>query len=185
MYLFAARGIRNAARMVVGLSLRLARAESRADSRACVLTFAESCTGGMLASAVTSVPGASAVFPGSAVTYGNRAKTELLSVDPGTIARHGAVSARCAVEMARGALSLFGAMMAVSVTGIAGPGGGTPDKPVGTVWFAAAHADGRARLRRGFYPGRTRRGVREEAVLSALSLTLDGLRYELEKNCIL
>jgi PncC family amidohydrolase len=146
-----------------------------------VFTFAESCTGGMLAAAVTSVPGASVSFPGSVVTYSNEAKIEKLSVSPETIELRGAVSAECAAEMARGALESFGAMLAVSVTGIAGPGGGSKEKPVGTVWFALARRGGGVSLTRGFYPGHSRRAVQLRAVRSALRLLTSGLS-ELERR---
>ncbi|MDR3076689.1 MAG: CinA family protein [Synergistaceae bacterium] len=164
-------------RAVRSLSLRLKYAKPRDASWTNVFTFAESCTGGLIASWLTSLPGISAVFPGSAVTYSNEAKIEQLSVAPETIGRYGAVSARCAAEMARGALRKFGTMMAVSVTGIAGPDGGSPDKPVGTVWFAIAHEDGRMKLRRGFYPKRSRAGVQRRAARAALEMLLNGIIY--------
>ena len=167
------------ARKILDLSLHLKNSQSHGASWENVFTFAESCTGGLLASSMTSMPGVSAVFPGSVVTYGNRAKIEHLSVAPETIERHGAVSAQCAAEMARGALGMFDAAIAVSVTGIAGPDGGSDEKPVGTVWFAIAHYDGRMRLKRGFYPGRPRKGVQRMAVLAALGLLANGLRYEI------
>ncbi|MDR1966113.1 MAG: nicotinamide-nucleotide amidohydrolase family protein [Synergistaceae bacterium] len=144
-----------------------------------VFTFAESCTGGLLASIMASVPGVSEVFPGSLVAYSNETKIERLAVTPETIENCGAVSAKCAAEMARGALRLFGTMMAVSVTGIAGPGGGSPDKPVGTVWFAIAHASGAMKLRRGRYPGLSRRAVQRRSALSALDLLIQGLSREI------
>lgn len=140
-----------------------------------LFTFAESCTGGLVASCMTAIPGVSAMFPGSVVTYGNRAKIEQLAVTPETLERHGAVSGECAAEMARGALRRFGARLAVSVTGIAGPDGGSPFKPVGTVWFAVAARDGGMRLRRGFYPNRSRREVQMCATRSALKMLLWGL----------
>jgi PncC family amidohydrolase len=153
-----------------------------AASGNCLFTFAESCTGGLLASYVTSVPGVSSVFPGSLVTYGNEAKRSLLGVSAGTLERFGAVSAECAAEMARGAMERFGTLVAVSVTGVAGPGGGSAEKPVGTVWFAAAHRDGAMRLRHGFYPGRDRRRTRERAAASALSMLICALRREAAKT---
>lgn len=137
-----------------------------------LFTFAESCTGGLVASALTGVPGVSAVFPGSFVTYDNLAKIELLNVTPETLERHGAVSGECAAEMAWGALRGFDAKVAVSVTGIAGPDGGSERKPVGTVWFAACHCDGRMRLKRGFYPNKTRRAVQLSAAHAALRMLL-------------
>ena len=140
-----------------------------------LFTFAESCTGGLVASAITGVPGASAVFPGSLVTYDNLAKIELLNVTPETIERHGAVSGQCAAEMAWGALRRFDTKVAVSVTGIAGPDGGSELKPVGTVWFAVCHSDGRMRLKRGFYPNRNRRAVQLCAAHAALRMLLFAL----------
>ncbi|MDR1651510.1 MAG: nicotinamide-nucleotide amidohydrolase family protein [Synergistaceae bacterium] len=166
------------ARRVLDLSLALKRRPAPGDARGGVFTFAESCTGGLLASSVTSIPGVSEVFAGSVVAYSGRAKIERLSVAPETLEKHGSVSGQCAAEMAWGALGLFGSLMAVSVTGIAGPGGGTDEKPVGTVWFAIAHRSGRVRLKRGYYPGNSRQGVRIRSVKSALRLLLDGLEYE-------
>ncbi len=102
------------------------------------LSTAESCTGGKVASMITSVPGSSAWFRGSVVAYDNSIKTGILKVDPGIISRYGAVSEETAVAMAKGIRQLTGTDYAVAVTGIAGPTGGTPGKPVGTVWIAIA-----------------------------------------------
>lgn len=99
---------------------------------------AESCTGGYVAHLITSVPGASAYFPGTVVTYSYEMKTKLLGVDPGTLTRFGAVSEQTVREMARGALDTLGVDVALAISGIAGPDGGTPEKPVGTVWMAVA-----------------------------------------------
>jgi nicotinamide-nucleotide amidase len=100
------------------------------------LTFAESCTGGLLSSQVTSLPGVSDVFMGSVVTYSNRMKRELVGVEASVLSTMGAVSRPVALQMARGAKALTHTHWAVSITGIAGPTGGTDTKPVGTVCFA-------------------------------------------------
>ena len=108
---------------------------ARARKSGITLACAESCTGGLVGAGITGVPGSSCTFLGSAVCYSNGAKTAVLGVDKALIENHGAVSGECALEMARGARRLFGADLAVAVTGIAGPDGGTAQKPVGTVWF--------------------------------------------------
>jgi nicotinamide-nucleotide amidase len=116
------------------------------------LAAAESCTGGYISHRVTNVPGASAVFTSGLVTYSNAAKEKFLGVNPRTLAQHGAVSELVAREMAEGARRVSGTDYAVAVTGIAGPGGGTPDKPVGTVFIAVASAS-ETRALRQFNPG--------------------------------
>jgi len=131
-----------------------------------VLVTAESCTGGWLAQAVTSVAGASTWFERGYVTYSDIAKREELGVRKVTLARHGAVSEPVAREMARGALRRSRATVAVAVTGVAGPGGGTPGKPVGTVCFGWAQGRKiRSETRR--YRG-GRRDVRRQSVIHAL-----------------
>ncbi len=136
------------------------------------LAFAESCTGGMIAAAITDVPGASDIFYGSAVTYVNSAKKDILGVSRGTLELHGAVSAECAAEMARGARRVYGADVAVSVTGIAGPGGGSDAKPVGTVWFGVAAADGTETFCRLFSGDRA--SVRRQTVEEVLRRLSEG-----------
>jgi PncC family amidohydrolase len=106
------------------------------SDRRYTLSLAESCTGGMISSMITDVPGASSFFTGCAVTYSYGSKEKLLNVSRGTLMDKGAVSEETATEMAMGALSLFGTDVAAAVTGIAGPGGGTALKPVGTVFMA-------------------------------------------------
>jgi len=105
------------------------------------LSCAESCTGGGIAAALTDIAGSSAWFDRGFVTYSNQAKREMLGVSDDTLTEFGAVSRETALEMATGALDRSAAQLSVAVTGIAGPGGGTPDKPVGTVWIAWATKD--------------------------------------------
>ena len=107
-----------------------------------MLVTAESCTGGLIAGLLTEIPGSSDVLERGYVTYSNAAKSSCLGVDPQLIADHGAVSEEVARAMAEGALAHSEADLAISVTGIAGPSGGSPEKPVGTVWFAWAVRDG-------------------------------------------
>lgn len=133
------------------------------------LALAESCTGGLLADRLTQTPGASKYFTGSAVTYSDAAKVRVLGVDDGLLAEKGAVSEEVAEEMAVGALGRFEADFAVSITGIAGPDGGSEEKPVGTVCFHAASSDGRERALRIVLPGR-RRDVQERAATVALHI---------------
>jgi PncC family amidohydrolase len=111
------------------------------SARGLTLALAESCTGGLIGSLITDVAGSSDYFLGSAVTYANRAKQGLLGVRPETLLAHGAVSAETAAEMAQGARRIFGAEIAASVTGIAGPGGGMPGKPVGLVHIHLSATD--------------------------------------------
>lgn len=137
--------------------------------RGWTLGTAESCTGGGVADAIVAVPGASAAFRGAIVAYANDVKTELLDVPPATLASVGAVSEETATAMARGARERLGVDLAVSTTGIAGPDGGTPEKPVGLVWFALATPDGTIETRRVTFPG-TRSDIRERASVVALGL---------------
>ena len=131
------------------------------------LATAESCTGGLIAAACTAVAGSSDWFERGFVTYSNQAKTELLGVPAALIAAHGAVSAEVACAMATGALAHSHAELAVAVTGIAGPGGATPGKPVGTVWLALASAGRRAQAELLQFEG-DRQAVREQTVRHAL-----------------
>ena len=131
-----------------------------------MLVTAESCTGGWVAQAVTSVAGSSAWFERGYVTYSNAAKREALGVRKATLARHGAVSEQTAREMARGALRRGRGTIALSITGIAGPGGGLPGKPVGTVCFAFAQGR-RIRSETKRFKG-NRNSVRRQSVIQAL-----------------
>lgn len=108
------------------------------ESMGLTLACAESCTGGMIGAAMTDMPGSSSVFLGSAVTYSNDAKENILGVRHQTLLDHGAVSAETASEMVRGAMRIYGSDTAIAVTGIAGPGGATAEKPVGLVYIAVA-----------------------------------------------
>ncbi len=133
------------------------------------LAVAESCTGGLLAARLTERPGSSGHFLGGVVSYANEAKTELLGVDPELIKRHGAVSGEVAEAMADGALERFDATVAISITGIAGPGGGGEDKPVGTVFWCVKEAGGEAIVRGIRLPG-DRADVRDRSTTVALHL---------------
>lgn len=133
------------------------------------LATAESCTGGAIADALVSVPGASAVFVGGVVAYDNAIKTSLLGVDAGLIARVGAVSEEVAIAMAAGARERLGTQFAISTTGIAGPDGGSDEKPVGLVWFGLANPDGSVDSRSMTFPG-NRDDIRRRATTAALSL---------------
>ncbi len=135
------------------------------DAVAC----AESCTGGLLSARITELDGASAYFPGGLVTYANEAKTELAGVDPGLIESFGAVSAEVAEAMADGARAALGASIGVGITGIAGPGGGSEEKPVGTVWLSVSRSDGARLTRRVLLPG-GRADVRDRSTTVAMHL---------------
>ena len=139
------------------------------------IAVAESCTGGLLAGRLTVRPGSSRWFAGGVVAYSNEAKTELLGVDPDLIERHGAVSAEVAEAMADGALDRFEADVSCSVTGVAGPEGGTEEKPVGYVCFCAKTSTGEKLARDPVLPG-TRTEIRDRSVVVALHL----VRYLLE-----
>ncbi len=147
----------------------------RAGAEGLLLATAESCTGGLVAAAITDVPGASAVLDRGFVTYSNEAKTDMLGVEPEIIARHGAVSAAVARAMAEGALRHSRADLAVSITGVAGPGGGSAEKPVGLVWFALAAKGAPTRAERRVFSAGDRSFVRMRATETALMLALRGM----------
>jgi nicotinamide-nucleotide amidase len=153
-------GLRKAATKVLALC----------RARGLEIATAESCTGGLVAAALTAIAGSSDVVDRGFITYSNAAKQAMLGVPAATLKRHGAVSAETAAAMAAGALKNSQADLSVAITGVAGPGGGTKEKPVGLVYFAAARRDGRqvARVRRYGEIGRTR--VRQRSVREALAL---------------
>ncbi|MEM9619121.1 MAG: CinA family protein [Pseudomonadota bacterium] len=146
----------------------------RGGAKGVMVATAESCTGGMIAAALTDVPGSSTVVDRGFVTYTNEAKNEMLGVPAPLIDKHGAVSGEVARAMARGAILNSRADLAVSVTGIAGPTGGTSEKPVGLVWFGFANSGGFAHVERRVFPLGSRAYVRTKATETALSLILTG-----------
>ena len=148
-----------------------------ADCRAAdiMAATAESCTGGMIAAAITDIAGSSAVLDRGFVTYSNEAKTEMLGVAPQTLDTHGAVSRETALEMAAGALARSRAGIALAVTGIAGPGGGSAQKPVGLVWFGIAVRGRAPCAHRRVFEDRGRAFIRAETVRTALELGIEAL----------
>ncbi|MEO5700445.1 MAG: CinA family protein [Casimicrobiaceae bacterium] len=150
---------------------------ARLAARGWSASTAESCTGGLVAATLTAVPGSSAWFERGFVTYSNASKEEMLGVPPALIAAHGAVSQATAAAMVTGAIIRSRAEVAVAVTGVAGPAGGTPDKPVGTVCFAWIRREGAPVVATRYFPG-DRAAVRAASVAVALAglleLTDDG-----------
>lgn len=144
------------------------------QARKLKLVLAESCTGGLLGSRITDVPGSSEYFLGGVVAYAYEAKVELLGVSWDTLNTQGAVSRETVLEMAEGVRNLMKADIAVSVSGIAGPGGGTPEKPVGTTWIGLVAADGE-RAEQFHFSG-NRETNKTSAAEAALQLLLDYLR---------
>ena len=157
---------------VTRLARRLA---NLAKKRRVDIVAAESCTGGGVATAITRISGSAKYFERGFVTYSNIAKKEMLGVSQKTLARHGAVSEEVAIEMARGALKRSHADVSVAVTGIAGPGGGVPGKPVGTVHFAWGVRNGPVQTRRFRFKG-DRAAVRLQSVYVAIHGLIDLLR---------
>jgi PncC family amidohydrolase len=151
---------------------RLVLAEARV--KGLTICCAESCTGGLLSGALTENAGSSDVFAGGVVSYSNRSKTRILKVPEELIQEYGAVSEECALAMASGVLDLFESDIACSVTGIAGPGGAAPGKPVGLVWFALTSSLGSKSFVR-YFKG-DRRSIREMAVASALMEVVEVLK---------
>lgn len=138
----------------------------KASGKTCAT--AESCTGGMIGSLITAVPGSSDVYLGGVISYANSVKENVLGVSNNTLESFGAVSGECAREMALGVKKITGADIAVSVTGIAGPGGATDDKPVGLVWFGLATNDA-VRVEKAIFAG-SRDDVRKSAAMHALGM---------------
>jgi len=151
--------------LVAGLANALRRAGLK-------MATAESCTGGLIAAACTTISGSSDWFERGFVTYSNEAKTEMLGVTPALIVAHGAVSEPVARAMAEGAIARSHAQLGVAVTGVAGPGGGSPSKPVGTVWLAWVRAGEATRAELLQLHG-DRRAIREQTVQHALRRLLD------------
>jgi len=131
------------------------------------LACAESCTGGLVTAAITDIPGSSEVLWGGIAAYSNECKSALLGIEPGLIAEFGAVSREVAAAMAEGALAASGAELSLAITGIAGPGGGSTDKPVGLVWFAWRSRDGRGTEESLIFQG-DRAAVRQAAATHAI-----------------
>lgn len=155
---------------VIALALRVVE-ENAAAGRKIVL--AESCTGGLVSAAITEIAGSSAVLNGSYVTYSNEAKQSLLGVSSDILEAFGAVSIACVYEMAQGALERSGSDIAVAVSGIAGPDGGSEEKPVGTVVFAkATKGEDKPTAESRLFENNGRAGVRLQATLCALELLL-------------
>jgi nicotinamide-nucleotide amidase len=140
------------------------------DARNLTVATAESCTGGLVAGALTEIAGSSSVVMCGFVTYSNEAKHRMLGVRDETLGDQGAVSAETAKEMALGALARAKVSLSVAITGVAGPGGGSVEKPVGLVWFAAASADGRVDLVEKRFGEIGRADVRRASVLQALAM---------------
>lgn len=147
----------------------------RATAVGAMMSTAESCTGGLVSGLLTSVPGSSVVFDRGFVTYSNEAKIEMLGIDPAALERHGAVSAEIAAQMARGALMRSRADFAVSITGVAGPGGGSAEKPVGLVHFGLARRPNGVLTVERRFGDIGREGVRKLSAEQALRLIEDAL----------
>ncbi|ESW85266.1 competence damage-inducible protein A [Mesorhizobium sp. LSJC285A00] len=145
------------------------------QQRGIMLATAESCTGGMIISALTDIAGSSAVVDRGLITYSDEAKMEMLGVSPATLEAHGAVSRETVLEMAEGALARSRAGLALAVTGIAGPGGGSPEKPVGLVWFGVALRGGPVAAELNMFADIGRDFIRRETVKHALEIGLRAL----------
>ncbi|MEM6615444.1 MAG: CinA family protein [Pseudomonadota bacterium] len=147
-----------------------------ARARGIQIATAESCTGGMIAAALTDIAGSSDVFDRGFVTYSNKAKNELIGVPMDLIEKHGAVSEEVAKAMADGALARSNAHMVISVTGVAGPGGGSAEKPVGLVHFGLAFAGAATDTFHEFFADEDRAGVRAKTVVRALNAMVSRMK---------
>ena len=145
------------------------------QQRGIMLATAESCTGGMIIAALTDIAGSSAVVDRGLITYSNEAKMEMLGVSAATLQAHGAVSRETVLEMTAGALARSRAGLALAVTGIAGPGGGSPEKPVGLVWFGVALKGGPVAAELNMFADNGRDFIRRETVRHALEIGLRAL----------
>ncbi len=148
------------------------------------LCFAESCTGGLAAAAVVAIPGASEIFYGGIVSYDNSVKQKLLGVSPVVLDTVGAVSRECAAQMAKGARVAIGTDIAVSVTGLAGPGGGSAEKPIGTVYIGTDSARGSRVVRLSLGDAGDRTAIRRRAVDAMLAAALEELDADIQDNNI-
>ncbi len=137
------------------------------------LAVAESCTGGLISHLITNVPGSSTYYLGGVTAYANEVKMRMLGVNPGTLEKFGAVSGETALEMARGVRTALAADIGISVTGIAGPTGGTPEKPVGTVWIGVSTL-GEEYAKHFLWRG-TRLAIKKQSAQAALNLLLEYL----------
>lgn len=157
------------------LNLAMQTLVAAATARSLTFATAESCTGGLLAGLFTEISGSSAVFDRGFVTYSNAAKSELLGVDGAIIASEGAVSAATAQAMVEGALAHSHADIAIAITGIAGPGGGSREKPEGLVWFACQRRGGEAHVLERRFGALGRAKVRAAALATALTMLREAL----------
>ena len=152
------------------IELQAIRVLDLCRARGLTVSTAESCTGGLVAGALTDIAGSSDVVDRGFVTYSNAAKMQVLGVSADTLRTHGAVSEETAREMVAGLIRVAKTSLGISITGIAGPGGGSVEKPVGLVHFAARNAKGDIIVRREVFAGQDRAGVRRLSVLTALAM---------------
>lgn len=167
--------------METKIALLARQCVARASELHVQITCAESCTGGLVAARITDVPGASEIFPGGVVSYANEIKQRILGVSAGTLSLCGAVSAPCAAQMAEGVRNVMKADLAVSITGIAGPGGGSAVKPVGTVYFGLS-LSGKTWTVLRLMKGKDRTEIRAQSVHFALRLIRVGLWWLARKR---